>query len=113
MSVSTLKRILLSFQRGHVSLDDVLRHIAQEGVESIEFASIDHHREFRQGFPEVIFCEGKTASQVVAIAQRIVKHGSPLLATRADDIQYRAVRCLGTLRVPRLRRLHGQEHGSM
>ena len=92
MSVSTLKRILLSFQRGHVSLDDVLRHIAQEGIESIEFASIDHHRELRQGFPEVIFCEGKTASQVVAIAQRIVRHGSPLLATRADDIQYRAVR---------------------
>lgn len=51
-------------------------------VETLPFASIDHHRSLRQGFPEVIFGEGKSDDQVVAIAQRIVEQGDGLLVTR-------------------------------
>ena len=55
-------------------------------VEELGFATIDHHRALRQGFPEVIFGAGKTAEQVVAIAERIAARGDGLLATRlADD----------------------------
>jgi hypothetical protein len=53
--------------------------------EDLGFARIDHHRALRQGFPEVVFCAGKTVDQVVEIGERIVASGATLLATRADD----------------------------
>jgi len=56
------------------------------------FATIDHQRESRQGFPEVIYCEGKTPAQVAHIAGRIVAHGSVLLATRGSREHFAAVK---------------------
>lgn len=64
--------------------------------ESIGFATIDHHRELRQGFPEVILCEGKTPNQVSIIAKKIVQRGNILLATRATKKDFAAVRKLVT-----------------
>jgi len=61
-------------------------------AESLGFATIDHQRESRQGFPEVIYCQGKTPLQVAHIARRIVAHGSVLLATRGTRGHYAAVR---------------------
>jgi NCAIR mutase (PurE)-related protein len=61
-------------------------------MEQLEFATLDHHRELRQGFPEVILCQGKTPSQVAGIAARIVSHESILLATRGDRAHFDAVR---------------------
>jgi pyridinium-3,5-biscarboxylic acid mononucleotide synthase len=55
-------------------------------------ARVDHHRDLRTGFPEVIFCQGKTAAQVSAIAAEILAHGEVLLATRATPEQLAAVR---------------------
>jgi NCAIR mutase (PurE)-related protein len=60
---------------------EVLRRLP---FEEIGFATIDHHRALRKGFPEVIFCQGKTVEQVVEIAKRIAEHGNGLLATRAS-----------------------------
>jgi pyridinium-3,5-biscarboxylic acid mononucleotide synthase len=57
----------------------VLRHAP---FEDLGFARIDHHRPWRQGFPEVVFGQGKTAGQVAAIAERIVSAGHSLLVTR-------------------------------
>lgn len=51
-------------------------------TESLGFATVDHHRALRQGFPEVIFAAGKTTAQVVAIAERIAERGEGVLATR-------------------------------
>lgn len=56
------------------------------------FATVDHHRQIRHGFPEVIFGEGKTPLQVRDIAHAIVKRGSILLVTRASPAHYSAVR---------------------
>ncbi|MBC7789955.1 MAG: nickel pincer cofactor biosynthesis protein LarB [Anaerolineae bacterium] len=53
-------------------------------TESLPFASIDHHRALRQGFPEVILAAGKTPGQIVAIAERIAENGDAVLVTRAD-----------------------------
>src|SRR5215210_1548715 len=53
-------------------------------AESLGFATIDHDRSRRQGFPEVIFAPGKTPQQVVAIAERIADRGEGCLITRAD-----------------------------
>lgn len=86
--------MLDDFRRGKVSHTHVIESLTSTMVESLPFARIDHHREIRQGFPEVILCEGKTEKQVAAIARRIVDHGSPLLGTRATKGHYSAVRRL-------------------
>jgi pyridinium-3,5-biscarboxylic acid mononucleotide synthase len=62
-----------------------LERLALDPVESLGFASIDHHRTLRQGFPEVIFGAGKTNEQIVAIAVRIAARGDGFLVTRADE----------------------------
>jgi NCAIR mutase (PurE)-related protein len=59
---------------------DKLRHLP---FEDLPFARIDHHRALRQGFPEVVFCEGKTADQVVAICERLAAATGTFLGTRA------------------------------
>jgi pyridinium-3,5-biscarboxylic acid mononucleotide synthase len=85
-------RILLeSVRSGQTDVRDAMEALANLPFEDLGFARIDHHRALRQGFPEVIFCEGKTVSQVVDIASRIVAAGSTLLATRADDEKRKAL----------------------
>jgi NCAIR mutase (PurE)-related protein len=62
--------------------------------EDLGFASLDHHRSLRQGFPEVVLCEGKTVPQVTAIARALIKKRGPFLATRATPAMARAIRRL-------------------
>jgi NCAIR mutase (PurE)-related protein len=54
-------------------------------------ARVDHHREIRCGFPEVVFCEGKTPHQVRAIARELLDHGDVVLGTRASAAQFQVV----------------------
>ena len=60
--------------------------------EELGFAKVDHHRCQRKGFPEVIYCEGKTPAQVAKIAQKIWEHGHDVLATRADRKTFLSVK---------------------
>ena len=60
--------------------------------EDLGFAKIDHHRKQRKGFPEVVYCEGKTPEQVAKIAQRIARQKHDVLATRADRKAFQAVK---------------------
>jgi pyridinium-3,5-biscarboxylic acid mononucleotide synthase len=61
---------------------DRLRHLPYE---DLPFARIDHHRTLRQGHPEVVFCEGKTPEQVVAICERLEAATGSFLGTRASE----------------------------
>jgi len=67
---------------GSVDVDAALKSLAVEPVESLGFATIDHHRALRQGFPEIIYGAGKTPEQICAIAQHIVSRGDGVLVTR-------------------------------
>jgi pyridinium-3,5-biscarboxylic acid mononucleotide synthase len=60
--------------------------------EELGFAKVDHHRHQRKGFPEAIYCAGKTPQQVAKIAKRIWDHGQNVLATRADRKAFNAVK---------------------
>lgn len=92
MNEDTLRGLLQAYKKGETSLDHIMARIKGGFTEELGFAQIDHHRELRQGFPEVIFAEGKTPRQVAQIARGIVRHGSVLLATRADKTHYAAVK---------------------
>ena len=76
---------------GMLSPEKALDALSFQPTESLDFATIDHHRALRQGFPEVIFGEGKTDDQIVAIAQRIVERGDGMLATRVSPSAAHAV----------------------
>jgi NCAIR mutase (PurE)-related protein len=67
---------------GTMGVDGALDALATEPVESLGFATIDHHRALRQGYPEVVYGGGKSAAQIVAIAQRIAERGDGVLVTR-------------------------------
>jgi len=67
---------------GSMPIESALASLSQEPSESLGFATIDHHRALRQGFPEVVYGAGKTTEQLVAIAQRIADRGDGVLITR-------------------------------
>ena len=71
--------------------DQLLQVLRQQPYEDLGFARVDHHRNARQGFPEVIFGQGKTPAQVAAIAARIVAAGQSLLVTRTSMEAHQAV----------------------
>ncbi len=92
MDQTYLKKLLADLRRGKISEEKALSSIQNFSSESLGFATIDHHRQLRQGFPEVILCEGKTSQQISTIAKSIAQRGNILLATRATKNDYVAVR---------------------
>ena len=88
-------RVLALLQRvadGSVGVDAALDRLAVDPLESLPFATIDHHRALRQGHPEVVYAAGKTPDQVVAIAERLADRREGFLVTRADEPTQRALR---------------------
>lgn len=80
-----VRDLLARVANGSLPVEGALDALAAEPTESLGFATIDHHRALRQGFPEVIYGAGKTAEQIVAIATRIADRGDGVLATRLGD----------------------------
>jgi NCAIR mutase (PurE)-related protein len=77
-----VRDLLAQVAEGSLAVDRALASLALEPTESLGFATIDHHRALRQGFPEVVYGGGKTPEQVVAIASRIAERGDGVLVTR-------------------------------
>ena len=69
----------------------LLQFLRQSPYEDLGFARVDHHRHVRQGFPEVVFGQGKTPDQIAAIARTLVAAGQNLLVTRTTPDAHRAV----------------------
>lgn len=92
MDDKQLVELLEAYRSGGISLEEGIAALRNLPYEDLGFAKIDHHRAVRQGFPEVIFCQGKTVEQVVTIATRLAGRNNNLLATRATEEMYEAVR---------------------
>lgn len=84
MTAHRILDLLARVASGELEPERALERLALEPYESLPFATIDHHRALRQGFPEVVFGSGKTVQQVVTIAQRLTAKGGGFLVTRAD-----------------------------
>jgi hypothetical protein len=94
MNPEGIEQLLQHVRQGQVSVEQALQRLRSLPFEDLGFASLDHHRSLRQGFPEVVLCEGKTTVQVVGIARALIKKQGPFLATRADPAVARAIRRL-------------------
>jgi pyridinium-3,5-biscarboxylic acid mononucleotide synthase len=92
VNAAALLSVMRSVAAGTATPEEALQRLAWLPVETVAadaaggapFARIDHHRSIRNGFPEVVYCEGKTAAQVVAICERLGARDGGFLATRAD-----------------------------
>jgi NCAIR mutase (PurE)-related protein len=82
MNVDRLKRLLEKVQSGKIKVERALRELKTLPFEDIGCATIDHHRSLRQGAPETIFGEGKTAAQVLSIMKKMQEKGNNILVTR-------------------------------
>ncbi len=69
-----------------------MRRIKDLPFKDLGFATIDNHRELRVGYPEVIYCEGKTVGQVKEIITYMLERDNNILATRANEDIYNEVK---------------------
>jgi NCAIR mutase (PurE)-related protein len=95
MTLAELQPLLDQVRAGRVTPETAAERLLQllkaPSFGDLGFARVDHHRELRQGFPEVVFGLGKTPEQIGAIAAEIVGRGHTLLVTRATDAAFAAV----------------------
>jgi len=94
MDVNRLRSILQSVRSGSVSIDEALTDLQGLPYEDLGYAHLDHHRALRQGFPEVVFAQGKTPDQVVHIMQRLADRNPLVMASRAAEPIYQAVKAV-------------------
>lgn len=84
MNYKQLIRLLEDFKENRITQEDALAALKNLPFEDLEFARIDHHREMRKGFPEVIFGPGKTPGQIIEIVNAMYRNGTNILITRTD-----------------------------
>ncbi len=84
MRPAELRALLARVRRGALSPRAAAQAIEAAPMERLAFATLDHQRALRTGFPEVIFGQGKTPDQIVGIARRLVARHRVVLATRVE-----------------------------
>jgi NCAIR mutase (PurE)-related protein len=91
MKKDELKRLLDKVKAGELDVENALSQLEDLPFKDLGFAKIDNHRELRTGYPEVVFCTGKTVEQVRDIVVFLDTRNSSVLATRATEEMYKAV----------------------
>ena len=92
MDPAAIEALLKEVSEGKTDVRAAMEKLRNLPFEDMGFAKLDHHRALRTGMPEVIFGEGKTPAQVAGIFARLAKHGGNILATRANEKQFAAVK---------------------
>ncbi|MBC7265557.1 MAG: nickel pincer cofactor biosynthesis protein LarB [Coriobacteriia bacterium] len=91
MDAESLQDLLEKVASGEIDVDTAAEQLARLPFTDLGSAKIDHHREIRCGFPEVVFCQGKSPAQVRAIARELLDAGAVFVGTRATPSHYQAV----------------------
>lgn len=87
-----LAGVLEKVKSGLITVDEAVAELSVLPYEDIDFAKVDHHRQIRMGFPEVVFGRGKTIEQIVAIAEKLISRSDKVLVTRAGVEAFQAVK---------------------
>lgn len=96
---SPLEQTLEKVRAGEISPKEALKILRDYPYQDLHFAKIDHHRELRRGFPEIIYGIGKTEPQILKIAQAILNKNCNLLITRIEPLVYAKIK----KQIPRLK----------
>jgi len=89
-----LRRILEQVHDGEVSIDDALTALRRLPFEDLGFAKLDLHRPLRRGFPESVYCPGKSPTQLQEIARKLAEHHDAVLFTKADADAFETIRAV-------------------
>ncbi len=92
MKPENIKNILQAVKDGNLDIDSAMNKLKDFPYADLGYAKVDNHRELRRGYPEVIFCSGKTPEQVKGIVSNMLPQGNNILGTRADKKIYEAVK---------------------
>lgn len=85
MDSATVRKLLESVRSGDLEVDEAIKKLKRLPFEDLGFVTIDHHRPLRQGFPECIWGEGKTAAQIITIIEKMMEMEQPIIVTRVDQ----------------------------
>ena len=96
MNLNALAELLAAHKRGELRTSEAAKLIRDLQYEDIGFARIDHARNARQGFPEVVFGKGKSRQQIVAIVERLLRHSQNVLVTHTDADTFGEIRNVAT-----------------
>nr|HMN30288.1 nickel pincer cofactor biosynthesis protein LarB [Caldilineaceae bacterium] len=94
MDQTQVRALLEAVARGETRVDDAVSALRALPFEEVDFATLDHHRTLRWGFPEVVYCQHKSPVQVATIMERLAARGPRLLATRASAAHFAAAQAL-------------------
>ncbi len=97
MNEEQIRKLLVQVSEGKTPIEDAVSSLKDLPFKDLGYARVDHHRELRCGFPEVIFCPGKEPSDITGIAASILENSPLLLATRADEEAFEAIRAASNL----------------
>ncbi|MBQ3521120.1 MAG: nickel pincer cofactor biosynthesis protein LarB [Firmicutes bacterium] len=92
MQEKDIKKLLEQVKNNSISIDEAAETLKDLPYKEMGFANIDNHRALRTGYPEVIFCQGKTPAQIRDIMCELVKKGGNIMGTRATAEDYEAVK---------------------
>jgi hypothetical protein len=92
MNAKDLEKLLTEVKSGQTTVDDALEVLRNFPYTDLGFARIDHHREIRTGYPEIIYCAGKTVEQVREIFRVMAGRENNVIGTRASKEMYEAVK---------------------
>jgi pyridinium-3,5-biscarboxylic acid mononucleotide synthase len=92
MTAKEVEKLLNKVKNGDTSVDKALDVLKSFPYSDLGFARIDHHREMRTGYPEIIYCAGKTIIQVREIFRVMIKKENNVIGTRADRDMFDAVK---------------------
>lgn len=91
MNEEALKKLLDSVSKNELDVHEAMQKLKDFEYKDLGFAKVDNHRTIRTGYPEVVFCEGKTPQQVAGIFEYMYKHDNNILGTRATPEVYNKV----------------------
>ena len=94
MTENQILELLKNVKDGNLELGQAVDQLKQLPFEDLGYAKVDHHREIRTGYPEVIFCPGKTNEQIRGIVERLLAKGTNIMASRAEKFVYEAIKDL-------------------
>jgi NCAIR mutase (PurE)-related protein len=96
MNLQQLEKLIEAHKRNELDTREAARHIQDLYYEDLGYARVDHSREMRQGFPEVVFGQGKTRAQVVGIVERLLQRSANVLVTHTDAGTFGEIRNIAT-----------------
>jgi len=94
MNIKEVEKLLTDVKTGKTSVDDALDVLRNFPYTDLGFARIDHHREIRTGYPEIVYCAGKTVEQVKEIFRVMSERENNAVGTRASQEMYDAVKSI-------------------